>query len=493
MTQRALGSRLLVCVAAWALAACSAKTADLGGPSGTSGASGASAGAGQGSVSPSGGGLNLMPDAGGGVPMTHPTLAACPTCQWLDCPAGSPTTLSGVVHTPAKSNADPLYNAVVYVPSTAVEPFSVGVSCDHCGNVSGTPVAAALSGTDGKFTLSGLPVGSNVPLVLQLGRWRRQVVVPEIKACVDNPLPAELTRFPRNSSEGDIPAMGLVSSGYDPEECILRKIGIDDSEFTTPDANGRVHVFTGLGASLATGAPDGWSLWGNAAELKRYDLVLLPCMSTPEDVLGSAQGQSGRRAQQAARAAVADYANAGGRVFTSDLSYTWITEPSSPFGATASWVADPSVDEPYDPLQATVDTSFPKGQALSDWLVGVGATPQPGQIQLSETYRRSLAVNAPTQRWLYSAEPASLQSFTFNTPLETPPEQQCGRVLYSSFHIAGAGGLTISGPAQGTPFPMECDDAPLTAQERVLEFMLFDLASCVQIDTQTPQAPEIVK
>jgi len=91
----------------------------------------------------------------------------------------------GTVRTPAKIAADPLYNAVVYVPAAAVEPFSTGVTCDQCGAVSGKPVAAALSGTDGKFTLRQLPSGHNVPLVLQLGRWRRQVRIPEIKACVD--------------------------------------------------------------------------------------------------------------------------------------------------------------------------------------------------------------------------------------------------------------------------------------------------------------------
>jgi hypothetical protein len=493
---------MLVGLAGWAAAACSSTTTDLGRPSrpGTTTTAGQS-----GSTDPSasGGGLNVSPGTGAANPgdaMTaHPTLAACPSCQWVDCPAGSPTTLSGIVHTPAQSNADPLYNAVVYIPSTAVEPFSVGVSCDHCGNVSGDPVAATLSGTDGKFVLDGLPVGSNVPLVLQLGRWRRQVVVPEIKACIDNPLPAELTRFPRNKSEGDIPAMALVTSNYDPEECILRKIGIDDAEFTIPSEAGRIHVFSGLGATLgsSSAAPDGTSLWGNPDELKRYDMVLLPCTSTPEDVGNSGQGEK-RTDQEAARAAVADYANVGGRVFATDLSYTWITEPSSPFGATAQWVPDPATDEPYNVLQASVDTGFPKGKALGDWLVGIGATPQPGQIQLSETYRRSLAVNAPTQRWLYSTDPASLQTFTFNTPLAAAADQQCGRVLFSSFHIAGAGGSAGSSgskrePTEGVPFPMECDDTPLTAQERLLEFMLFDLASCVQIDTQTPQPPVVVK
>jgi hypothetical protein len=100
----------------------------------------------------------------------------------------------------------------------------------------------------------------------------------------------------------------------------------------------------------------------------------------------------------------------------------------------------------------------------------------------------SPAVNAPTQRWLYSSEPESLQSFTFNTPIDAAAEQQCGRFAYSSFHIAG------SNDSQGdAAFPAECDDAPLTPQERVLEFMLFDLASCVQIDTGMPKPPVVVK
>ena len=471
------------------LTACSSNTSDLGASPARSAEGGQSGG---GTLTPStggGGGLSLNTDVGGAsnVTSTHPTLAACPSCQWVDCPAGAQTTVSGIVHTPAKSNADPLYNAVVYVPSSTVDPFSVGVSCDHCGNVSGNPVAAALSGTDGKFVLSGVPAGSNVPLVVQLGRWRRQVIIPQITACVDNPMPAELTRFPRNKSEGDIPAMGLVTSPYDPEECILRKIGIDDSEFTLPSEAGRVHVFSGDGATLSSSAPNGASLWSNADELKRYDLVLLPCGSTPDSA-----GGGSKKSAPSARTAVAAYANAGGRVFTTDLSYSWITDSGSPFGATAQWVPDPSQDEPYDTLQASVDTSFPKGKALADWLVGLGATTQPGQIELKDTYRRSLAVNAPTQRWLYSSTPASLQTFTFNTPLGTPADQQCGRVLYSSFHIAGAANAASGNDVSGdTVFPSECDNAPLTAQERLLEFMLFDLASCVQIDSETPEPPPV--
>jgi len=388
------------------------------------------------------------------------------------------------VHTPAQNNPDPLYNAVVYVPSTAVDAFPSGVSCDQCGKASGNPVAAALSGTDGKFTLSGLPAGHNVPLVVQLGRWRRQVVIPEVKACVDNPVPADLTRFPRNKSEGDIPAMALVTSTYDIEECILRKIGIDDSEFTLPTGQGRVHMFHGNGATDGTGTPDGSTLWSDLPTLKNYDLVLFPCSSTPD----YNERRPDPAADALARTAVAQYANAGGRVFTTDLSYTWLTGDGSPFTGTAQWDADPSKDQEHDPLDATIDTSFPKGKALADWLGILGATSQPGQLSLSQAYVRSLAVNAPTQRWISSTTPPSLQSFTFNTPLDVTADKQCGRVFYSSFHVAEDASKSGRTPA----FPAECDALPLTPQERVLEFMLFDLASCVQIDTMTPVPPPIV-
>jgi hypothetical protein len=263
--------------------------------------------------------------------------------------------------------------------------------------------------------------------------------------------------------------------------CILRKIGIDDSEFTAPTAEGRVHLFRAGGVTLAGEIPDASTLWGDAAVLARYDMVLLPCGA----VQGGIGGSPVASAAQAARRRLAEYADAGGRVFTTDLSYSWLTGESSPYIDTATWIADPSIDEPLSPLSARVDTTFPKGHALAEWLQGIGATPVLGEISLNETYRRSLSPNPPSQRWLYSETPASLQAFTFNTPLDVTSDEQCGRVFYSSFHIAGATFNDIT-------FPASCDTAALTPQERVLEFMLFDLASCVQIDEEPPAPPPVV-
>jgi hypothetical protein len=101
-----------------------------------------------------------------------------------------------------------------------------------------------------------------------------------------------------------------------------------------------------------------------------------------------------------------------------------------------------------------------------------------GSIDLHETYHVVDAVNDPTTRWLYSTAPATVQTLSFNTPVGLPAEQQCGRAVYSNFHIANGSGF-------GT-FPEECTPAPLTPQEKVLEFMLFDLASCIQEDSEDP-------
>jgi hypothetical protein len=52
-------------------------------------------------------------------------------------------------------------------------------------------------------------------------------------------------------------------------------------------------------------------------------------------------------------------------------------------------------------------------------------------------------------------------------------------VLSSGAKIADAGGITPDG----------CASHPLTAQEKALEFMIFDLSSCLTPIGQTPAAP----
>ena len=78
---------------------------------------------------------------------------------------------------------------------------------------------------------------------------------------------------------------------------------------------------------------------------------------------------------------------------------------------------------------------------------------------------------------------------TFNTPLDPPKDPMgnplyCGRVVFSDFHVS-AGALQ----AGQTTYPLQCKIPPvqdLSAQEKALAFMLFDLSNCVQKDTEPP-------
>ena len=403
------------------------------------------------------------PDANGG-----PTGCKGIACNIVDCGGGTKTTLTGTVFAPTPAQfgkPDPIYNAILYVPNGELQPFPQAVSCDKCGTItSGEPIVTALSGADGKFTLENVPAGDNVPIVMQVGRWRRLVKIPHVEACKDNPLTAEQTRLPRNKAEGDIPLMAVATSPYDPTECILRKIGIDAEEFTVPTKPGRVHIYKGGGATLTGDSPPAAStLWASAQNLERYDIVAFPC-----------QTDSGMKPDVAGRANVLAYADKGGRAFVTDLSKDLIQQGPAPWQATGTFGG--SYTDP-----ALIDTTFPKGIALAEWLQAIGATPTKGQISLQNVVTSLSAVTAPAQRWVYGG---NTQTYSFNTPVGAAAEAQCGRVVYSGFHIANPTG-------GGAAFPGECSATPLSPQEKALEFLLFDLAACIQKDDTKPVPPPV--
>jgi len=165
----------------------------------------------------------------------------------VPCPAGMKTTVSGTVWDPAGQVQ--LYNAVVYVPVEGATPTFVDqVACEKCTDPV-PAVAYALSGADGSFTLDqDVPNTDHIDLAIQLGKWFRQVRVP-ISPCHSNTLTdRDQTRLPRNKNDGEvshIPKIALSTGHSDALECLLRKIGIDDSEFTTDAGPGRVSMFVG--------------------------------------------------------------------------------------------------------------------------------------------------------------------------------------------------------------------------------------------------------
>ena len=407
-------------------------------------------------------------------------------CQQKTCSGGGDTTVTGTVFAP--SGKLPLYNAIVYVPNGTPDPITRGATCDKCGAVTGSPVVTALSNPDGTFTLKNVPVGKNIPLVIQIGKWRRQVTIPEVAECTETKLTdPELTRLPRKQSEGDMPRIALTTGGCDKLGCMLPKVGIDASEIgLAGDATKAVHVYNGNDAADGVFGPgpanSARQLWNDATKLKAYDLVILSC-ECEEARDETTFNPSGASKGPAAFQAMTDYLAAGGRIFTTDYMYTWYR--NSPDAALASATSmRGGAQAGGKPM--SIDTSFPKGKALGDWLAKV--TPGSNNSVNPDVVFSNIISADPTksQQWATSGEPRTgPRVFSVNVPVGVPAEQQCGKGVHIDAHVNQNGADKVN-----PSYPAGCA-SDLKEGEKLLAFFFFDLASCIQNETEKPKPPPV--
>jgi hypothetical protein len=441
-------------------------------------------------------------------------------CDQIDCPGGGTTSVSGTIYDPA--GKVPLYNVVVYVPYEQPESIREGVECSTCDTpITGrAPIAATLSKSDGSFVLGDVPPGNDIPVVIQIGKWRRQITVPHVAPCADTPIGQKVggaetvTRLPRNNAEGHIPRIGITTGHSDALECLLRKIGVADSEFTTDAGTGRVHMYVGCpndnsqpvpnhtGATRFTTELGGGSfpaasiLWENTDKLASYDILLFSC-----------EGNTCASDKDPYLENIKWYADVGGKLFLGHTHYYWLNHNVDDWQSSALYVGDGG-DMPAL-VTAQIDRSFPKGVAFNEWLLNVGATTTPNQLEISGVQFSVEETYPPkSQQWIYSdgvvpsTSGHAVQYMTMNTPVEWAnntgvagaggvpgADEQCGRVVYTDLHVA-----TVANDFsdQDTPFPTGCTSAALTAQEKALEFMFFDLSSCVQPERRAPKPPVVI-
>jgi len=328
------------------------------------------------------------------------------------------TTIGGTVYDPRTSASSlPLPNVLVYATTGTVTPLAAGVQC----LTTTTPtdpniVSYTTTAVDGTFTLTNVPINAHYTVVIQAGKWRRQFGEDVAAA----PLTGLSLHMPSDHTQGDIPLIAIATGSVDALECVLRDMGIADTEFTDDNGTtgGRIHLYKGgksAGAYINASTPSETALMGTPTDstvLNGYDVVMFSC-------------QAGAYAQSStALTNLVNYANLGGRVFATHFSFDRLDPDApwnSPFPPVVNWKIEQSSPSP-DPGIATVNTNFTDGANLSQWLQNAGASYQntPGQIQVSTLRHDFNGVIAPTQSWLTLNNTTAgnpVMQFTFNTPV----------------------------------------------------------------------------
>jgi len=391
--------------------------------------------------------------------------------------AAQTTTISGTVYDPrTTSNALPLSNVLVYATTAPVAALPAGVQCLTYQAPTGV-VSYTYTAVDGTFTLSNIPENATYTVVIQAGKWRRQF--PN-EAVGTTPLTGLVLHMPANHTQGDIPMIAIVTGKVDGAECVLLHMGIDPAEFTddtgSVNSSGHIHLYRGdgaPGAEISASTPLESTLTNNPATLTGYDMVMFPCQGAPYVQPLTPLTN------------ILNYANAGGRIFTTHYSYVYL-DPNAPsdaqFAPVANWTT--TAEQVVNLGVGTVSTDFSDGATLAQWLQNAGATiaGSANQIDISTLRTDVSAVIPPTQSWLtlnsgsYAGQTGNpVMQMTFNAPVAAPLASQCGRVMFNDYHVINL--ATVSNAV----FPSECAaETAMSAQEEMLEYALFDLSTFVQ-------------
>ena len=396
---------------------------------------------------------------------------------------GSDSIISGT--TLAPNGIDPIPYVLVYVThnSTTFPSKAATVTCDACAKPK-NPVAMTISGPGGTFALSGvtLDLGGTFTVVMDTGSFRRVIRNVSVGVCKPLALTAAQTRFSGDTVVEDIAPRIVVAS--DPSG----KADVNDK---------LVNVLDTIGVSYDTVLPDRTGgqvngdllgLMASPAKLAGYDIVAIPC-----GVLGNYT--VGSMITTTAAANLTAWLKAGGRLYSSDLAYevvaqadpagfTWAPGPSPHAGADHgdSGVGLAKLTPPLTSIDATVDNPDLLAWLQAIKVVTAPATTNPvvelrdpwGAVDAitTQTDARGMPlglsfVSASVSWWVNTTTigPGAVHPLTAQVDVQDDNGKRCGRIAYTSYHMQ-------SSSAGGS----------LSPQERVLEYLLFQLSRCVTVD-----------
>ena len=159
--------------------------------------------------------------------------------------------MSGTVYDPRTTSSSlPLPHVLVYATTAPVDPLPAGVQCLTYEAPTGV-VSYTYTAFDGTFTLSNVPQGASYTIVIQAGKWRRQF--PNTIVGTSDVTGLQL-HMPADHTQGDIPLIAVATGNLDGSECVLRDMGVADSEYTDDNGTGggRIHLYVGTDYSGST-------------------------------------------------------------------------------------------------------------------------------------------------------------------------------------------------------------------------------------------------
>jgi hypothetical protein len=307
-------------------------------------------------------------------------------------------------------------------------------------------------------------------------------------------LPKSTTDMTANTKSISMPAIAISTGNADALECLIRKLGIADTEIGTAGSTERIHLYAdtmsqGVGTDqFQSGFPggsgmlaDSRTLWDSSGSLSKYDIVIFSCEGQ----------QASNTKSQAAMDALKMYADTGGRVFLSHWHNIWIegstqgggSQKPAVWTSIATWNnSQTTFNTPPDNID---EANNPKGASFATWMLNVmGSTTRDHIAIESQTGKNTCSSvdNTKAERWVYWTGGGGEvpQNFQFTTPNEQPSMNRCGKVVFSDMHVSGDSKSRSGAPG----YPSRCSTHPLTPQEKALAFMFFDIASCVSTTIQ---------
>ena len=232
---------------------------------------------------------------------------------------------------------------------------------------------------------------ANVPLVIQIGKWRRQIKIPNVAACEDHALdPVDDAAAEESRCEGDMPKIAISTGGADALECLAAQARHrSDARSRRRAGGGHIHMYTN--PWHRTTRPDGQraTVHDAAGPAARAIVRRLArrCgrRRQPEAVRHRVpvvrRRSVSRRASRRPRShAMKAYADLGGRVFLSHWHNIWIEGRRHERGRTAcpDWASRPRTSrlrrqQPYDAGDSSPtiidEVNNPKGMSFATWML----------------------------------------------------------------------------------------------------------------------------